>query len=92
MICCWRASNTSEDRFRKQHPEDVLLELRSIHLAAEDVRGCVEVTLELRKGEPMGTEFEPEVSVSVRVVIVLAVAGETIRLKLSVPDTLFCVA
>jgi hypothetical protein len=40
----------------------------------------------------MGTELEPEVSVSVRVVTVLAVTGETIRLKLSVPDTLFCVA
>ncbi len=52
---------------------------------------CLKATPK-RKGEPTGTELAPEVSVSVRVVIVLDVTGETIRLKLSVPDTLFCVA
>ena len=35
---------------QEEHPEDVLLELGGIHLAAQDVCGGKEVTLKLRQG------------------------------------------
>ena len=37
---------------QEQHPEDVLLELGGIHLAAQDVGGPEEVTFELSEGYP----------------------------------------
>lgn len=36
----------------EQHPEDVLFELRGIHLAAQDVGCGEEMSFELRKGKP----------------------------------------
>lgn len=36
---------------QEQHPEDVLLELRGVHLPAEDVHGREEVAFELGEGE-----------------------------------------
>ena len=48
----WRSSsNWSERPLQEEHPEDVLLELGGIHLAAEDVRGREEVAFELGEGE-----------------------------------------
>ena len=37
---------------QEQHPEDVLLELRGIHLAAQDVRRREQVPLQLRQRQP----------------------------------------
>jgi hypothetical protein len=34
----------------EQHPEDVFLELRSVHLAAQDVGGFEEVAFQLWQG------------------------------------------
>src|SRR5467141_1560336 len=36
---------------QEEHPEDVLLELRGVHLAAENVRSRKEMALELRQGQ-----------------------------------------
>ena len=47
-------SNSSDAPLQEQHPEDVLLELRGIHLPAQDVGGREEVALELREGQHDG--------------------------------------
>jgi hypothetical protein len=44
---------------QEQHPEDVLLELRSIHLAAENVRSRIQVPFQLGKGEAPILERRP---------------------------------
>ena len=45
------ASNWSEAPLQEQHPEDVLLELRGIHLAAQDVRRREQVAFQLGQGQ-----------------------------------------
>lgn len=41
--------------FQEQDSEDVLLELRGVHVASEDVSGGEEVTFELGEGEHVHT-------------------------------------
>ena len=42
---------------QKQHPEDELLELRGVHLAAQDVRGLEEEGLELGEGDLVSAQY-----------------------------------
>jgi hypothetical protein len=43
----------------KQYPEDVLLELASIHLATQDISGGIEMTFELGKRQSK-YKYEPD--------------------------------
>ena len=48
-MTCQRSLEDVRAALQEQHAEDVFLELRGLHLAAEDVGGGEEVALELRK-------------------------------------------